>query len=766
VVFVVVAAVATAIVGWICRDRLTQLEQHTAIVAGQARAFLTAWMDARLAAVATLADRPPSGYAEAPDAFRADARVLLERWPGLRALNWVDADGVIRVVVPEAGNQQALGGNLFQHPSADVARALREAAGTGHASRTATVDLLQGGRGFAFYWPLRRADGALAGFLNGVVDADALVESSSLAAELGDGHWLALRDPDGTVTWSNAPGEVSAWRLGSMQRLPILGLDWELGVAPTPERIRAAVAAAPLVTILAISWLLAALLALAVYRRQRGIDRIRASERTLRELFDQLPHPVYLADDAGRLRFVNHALAAMAGRPAAALQGSDLGALWQDPTDAEAFRQASRAVLVDGKGASQAAVGVTDATGRRRRLEMVRSRFRDPLSDAPAVLGIGVDVTARHEQEALSARIASALDQAGDAIAVLDARGRIEFANTAFLRMMEVGDRDVRGLGVEAFAVPGSDDAQLIEEIGATLRRGEVWQRRYTSTWADGDRVRDASVAPFLDADGRVAGYVAVLRDMTREVLLEEELRQAQKLDALGRLSGGVAHDFNNLLTVILGFAEMLQDQMPGDDPPAAAVAEIRKAAERAAELTRKLLAFSRRGARAASADLNQVVAGLMVMVERLIGGHIDIEVELDDAATWVAADSGEIEQIVVNLCLNARDAMPGGGRIHLSTARRRAQDAPPGLRPRLSGGDFAVVTVRDEGCGMSTEVQQRIFEPFFTTKAVGAGTGLGLSTVYGIVEQRGGAVQVDSTPGSGTTMAIWLPLAQQPPEA
>lgn len=757
--FLALILITTALAVGIYDERRHQLDATTSVVSRQAGSHLSAWFDARFALAAALADRSaPDGFVD-PEVFLAEAATLLSRTPGLLAINWVDADGIILRVYPSEGNERALGRNLFEHPEPDVPRALSEARRDAVVTRTRNIELYQGGSGFAIYWPVQAADGTLLGFVNGVVRAAELMQASQLARNLGDGYWLELRDVDGAVAWSNAP-RPAPWSLARDERVAMPGLDWMLTLAPTPEYVSSIVALPQLGLWLGLSYLLAVWVGLAVWRRGLRQESLRDSERVLRGLLDLLPHPVYVKDSDSRFTFVNRALAEASGKSASALVGLGSAALPGSEQEHlrldEGDRDALRGELTDVEE-----LPFTDAGGRKRLLEMARVAFHDPVTDAPAVLGIGVDVTARHEAEALRARIATALDQAGEAIAVLDIHGRVEFANAAFTEMMAFSGDEVRGLGMDAFAVSGSNDEDLLAEIGATLRRGAIWKRRYTSDWADGTRVRDASVAPFRGADGRMAGFIGVLRDVTRETQLEDELRQSQKLDAVGRLSGGIAHDFNNLLTVILGYAEAIQ-VAPEAERAGEAAREIQRAAERAAELTRQLLTFSRRGtARAAAADLNGVVRELMPMLERLIGEHIAIEQHLETNIGSVAADKGEIEQIIINLCVNARDAMPEGGRILVTTALGGADRAPPGLRPKLSGGSFAVLAVTDTGSGMTPEVQERIFEPFFTTKQIGSGTGLGLSMIYGIAEQRRGAVHVDSSPGRGSTLAVWLPLGR-----
>jgi len=763
-VFIGIALAVFVVVAWMYGERLRQLEASTSVVAGQAGTYLSAWIDARLAVVETLTMRWPEAYADDPAAFRRDAHRLLERLPGLLAVNWVDGAGIIRRVVPVQANHDVLGSNLYSHPDPDVPRALAEAARTGEPTHTRTVELLQGGAGFAVYWPVRGSDGAPEGFVNGVVRARELIDTSRLAAELGADYRLELRDVGGAVTWSTAADEPPPWRLASERRVPIPGgLDLQLSLAPTPIAIARATGKPQFAVLLGSGWLLGALLGWLMWRRVLDQERIRGSERRLREMLDLLPHPVYVKDAGGRFTFVNHALAQACGASPGDLIGATAAALPGSAAERDDFSAADARVISRGEAAPAGEEWFTDAAGGRRLLEITRVPFRDPLRGQRGVIGIGVDVTARHEAESLGARIASALDQAGEAITVLDVEGRIVFANPAFIDMMDFHGHDVRGLTMAAFAVPGSNDDELIASIASTLKRGEPWRDRYRSTWSDGvDRVRDATVTAVQDESGRLTGYVGVLRDVTREQQLEDELRQSQKLEAVGQLAGGIAHDFNNLLTVILGYAATLQETVPADGPAAAAAREIEQASERAASLTGKLLTFSRRRtAEVASADLNAAVSNLAPMVERIIGENISVEVALDAAVGTVSGDAGEFEQIILNLCVNARDAQKDGGALKLWTALRDADTAPADVRPPLAPGIYGVLGVTDSGVGMSAALQERVFEPFFTTKQVGAGTGLGLSMVYGIAEQRGGGVHLESAPGQGTTLTVWLPASE-----
>ena len=265
-------------------------------------------------------------------------------------------------------------------------------------------------------------------------------------------------------------------------------------------------------------------------------------------------------------------------------------------------------------------------------------------------------------------------------------------------------------------------------------------------------------VARPIEFAGRRARLV-LARDVTAQRTLEEQLRQSQKMEAVGQLAGGIAHDFNNLLTAILGSTQLLLQATPPDDPRHEDAVEIKNAGVRAAELTRQLLAFSRRQVLAPKVlGLNAVVAHMQKMLRRLLGEDIELSVTLAPEAGSVNADPGQLEQVLLNLAVNARDAMPTGGRLNIETIRVTPASELAERRHRLPPGDYACLAVTDTGNGMDEATQAHLFEPFFTTKEVGRGTGLGLATVYGIVKQSGGYIWVYSEVGHGTTVKVYLP--------
>jgi PAS domain S-box-containing protein len=271
---------------------------------------------------------------------------------------------------------------------------------------------------------------------------------------------------------------------------------------------------------------------------------------------------------------------------------------------------------------------------------------------------------------------------------------------------------------------------------------------------------------PLVDESGQVLGVASLVQDVTERVALEERLRQSQKMEAVGRLAGGVAHDFNNLLTVIMGYSQILTDGLPGASRLKDATTQIRSAADRAAGITRQLLAFSRKQVLSPRViDLNDVMLNLDTMLRRLIGEDVEVLTVPGRDLGAVRADPGQIEQVIMNLALNARDAMPNGGKLTLETENMELDASYASEHEPLQPGRYVMLAVSDTGTGMSPDTQAHIFEPFFTTKEVGKGTGLGLSMVYGIVKQSGGYIWVYSEPDRGSTFKIYLPRVDQPAE-
>jgi two-component system cell cycle sensor histidine kinase/response regulator CckA len=364
-----------------------------------------------------------------------------------------------------------------------------------------------------------------------------------------------------------------------------------------------------------------------------------------------------------------------------------------------------------------------------------------------------------HPAGDLQTQLARAVEQATDAIVITDPNGAIVYVNPAFERVTGYTSAEVLGSNPRILK-SGQNPVGLYEEMWTTLARGDVWSGTLVNKRKDGTLFEEEmTISPVRNGGGRLVNYVAVKRDITRERQLEDQLRQAQKMEAIGRLAGGVAHDFNNLLGIIMGYSEMLLDSLSTEDPRRGQAEQVRKAGDRAARLTRQLLAFSRKQVlEPRILDLNITLTETEKLLHRLIGEDIELIIRPGAGLGCVKADPGQLEQVVMNLVVNSRDAMPRGGRLVLETANVDLDEAYAGRRPDVKPGPYVMLAVTDTGAGIPPECREHIFEPFFTTKESGKGTGLGLATVYGIVNQSGGHIWVYSEVGRGTTFKIYLP--------
>jgi PAS domain S-box-containing protein len=374
-------------------------------------------------------------------------------------------------------------------------------------------------------------------------------------------------------------------------------------------------------------------------------------------------------------------------------------------------------------------------------------------------VGVMTDITEQRRDDEVRLRMATLVEQTTEAIAWTDTDGIIQYVNPAFEAATGYAHGEAVGCDI-AVICGGERRGPHLENTGQETGSGEAWSGRVINRKKDGSRFEaDVVISPIKNAQGRARGHVHMLRDVSTEVMLQEQLRQSQKMEAVGRLAGGVAHDFNNLLTAISGYSELLLPQIQDDDPRRRQVAEIQRAAARAAELTRSLLVFSRReDIRPIVLELDVVVDGVAKMLRRLIGEDITLETSAGPGIGLVLADPAQIEQVLVNLAVNARDAMPSGGRMTISLANIELLEDDIAGHPTGGPGRYVRLRVTDTGVGMSTHTLAHIFEPFFTTKDGDQGTGLGLSTVYGIVKQSGGHISAHSELDQGSAFEILFP--------
>jgi two-component system, cell cycle sensor histidine kinase and response regulator CckA len=506
-------------------------------------------------------------------------------------------------------------------------------------------------------------------------------------------------------------------------------------------------------------------LAQALERQERMADVLRQGEQRYHLLFESNPSPMWVFEAATqRITDVNQAAVERYGYTRdefLAMRLTDL-----HPPEDVACLDAALAGLSTAEGATH--------SGRHRKkdgtiidVEATGRPLGDPMPGMRIVLANDVTdrVAAELELQATNQKLRALIDLAPQAIVAVD----LDWLTTGWNRAAE------QMFGWTAEEVLGRQLPYIPPDIMELFRSRQGIQTQESGiAGAETRRLRKdgtvidvlISTAVLRDAHGAPSGFIGIINDITESKRLEAQLRQAQKMEAVGQLAGGVAHDFNNLLTSIKCNTTFLLDAMEPADPRCADVLEIDSAATRAATLTRQLLAFGRKQVlQPVVLDPNALIADLEKMLRRLVPENIRHTLQLHPETGRVMADAGQLEQVIINLVVNARDAMPHGGTLTIETTWVQLTDDPACWRHEgtLVPGEYVVISVSDTGCGMDRATQERIFEPFFTTKPTGHGTGLGLSTVYGIIKQSNGYLWVYSEPGEGSTFRIYLPRVDQP---
>ena len=501
--------------------------------------------------------------------------------------------------------------------------------------------------------------------------------------------------------------------------------------------------------------------------RQRARLELQESEELLRRVVANIPIGIWVTDRDFRVQLWNAGLEAMTGLSRAQVLGHDIFARLPSLT-AAGLEDLARRVVDTGEPLVLNDHPFSDPA-------MPRGHYRlnvraNPLRDASGrVAGLVVaveDISDRKRTEEALARsrdfYLTLFDEFPTLIRRCNSEGKCDFCNKSWLiftgrtRQQELGDGWLE-------AVHPEDRQRLLKTAREAFAARQPFEIEFRLRRHDGQYHWFIGVErPFHDLDGNFADYLCSYYDVTERKHLEEQFRQAQKMEAMGRLASGVAHDFSNLLTAITGYASFARDALPATDPIRDDISQVLSAANRGANLTRQLLAFSRRQTITPSVvNLNEIILNLSKMLRRLISEDIELVTAPAPDLFAVEVDPGQIEQVLVNLVVNAGDAMPEGGRLTIETANVTLDAEYARQHVSVAPGSYVVLAVSDTGCGMTDEVKARIFEPFFTTKPPGKGTGLGLATCYGIVKQNGGHIWFYSEPGKGTTFKVYFPQVE-----
>ena len=483
---------------------------------------------------------------------------------------------------------------------------------------------------------------------------------------------------------------------------------------------------------------------------------LRESEERLRILFEFAPDAYYLSDLEGIMIDGNRAVEELTGYTRQELIGRNILNVLSAGQLSTITDRLTQSALGRPTGPDEFTINRKDGS----RITVETRTFPVTIQGQRLVLGIARDITERKRVREELAKLHRAVEASGEVVFLTDSEGIFTYVNPEFTRLYGFSATEVVGKATPRILKSGKYDQEYYHEFWQTLLAKDAVKGRIVNKTKAGRLVTvEASASPVLDEGGAITAFLAIQSDVTAQSTLEAQLRHAQKMEAIGQLAGGIAHDFNNILSVIMANSDILRDAIePARNDLISAVRDIGTAARNGARLARKLLGFSRKTElMVETVDLAAITNELSSMLRRVIPETIRLTLHVEDDAKRVNADRGAFEQILLNLVSNARDAMPDGGDLSIAVETRIVGHPAPGLE----SGEYAVVTVTDTGIGMDEATKQRVFEPFFTTKPEGAGTGLGMAMVYGLMKQHGGYVDVDSQLGTGTTVTLYFPVAR-----
>ncbi len=768
-------------------------------------------LENRLLAIKVLAE---AWTAQDTNPLPADALLRLlpsfrRHYRSFQAVNWIDTAGVVQLVFPP-GSNLALNQNVSRHPSAAVRDTYARSIRLHRVLSTPILEILQDGRvGFSVYVPLLDATGARAGCLNGLFQLDTVmtkvIDSSGARdfnVELYDGNRTVYRyQPDSTSL-------VRHSHLDAQIPIQFLNQSWRLRLIPSEALVADLYSRIPR-RMSVVGGILAFLAGLTAYlfgrrtqERRRLVEQLQISEERYRRVVDNAPIAIFTLDRSGRLQSMNLPGARLFG----AKEETDLNAsLLSDLAGPRETERISRAVeqTLTGEPVAFDFRAETETHGSRR-FRVTLLPIINPDGKISQVVGVAEDVTERSRaEETLRALAAGA---GGEDIFSFLAEGLAKVLGTRWALVGRLTE-DKNLVEVLGFWDSGRRRSRFTYPVAGTPCESVLssletrhFPEKVAEQFPDDQMLVEMGVdaylgAPLKDHEGRAIGIISVFHDqpiphhpMTRQILdvfnrrasselerfiagerlrrNEEQLLQSRKMEAVGRLAGGIAHDFNNILTGITGYCNLIVMGLAEDHPIRRDVEEILRAAERAAGLTHQLLAFSRRQViEPRILNLNEVLMEMDPMLRRLIGEDIDLHTICAADLGNVRADRGQIQQVIINLAVNARDAMPTGGKLTIETANVTLEREYIRTHVEVAPGNYVLLAVSDTGSGIPADVIGHIFEPFFTTKEQHGGSGLGLATVYGIVKQSGGHVWVYSEEGQGTTFKIYLPRIDEPAE-
>jgi len=492
-------------------------------------------------------------------------------------------------------------------------------------------------------------------------------------------------------------------------------------------------------------------------------EKLRQSEEYHRTLIQNSIDAIGVIDGKGKIIFQSESAAKILGYETAERCGENIESIIHPDDKKRIMKQI--AAIVPKYGLIEKMN--TRAVHKDGSIRNIEGTARNMLH-LPEIKGIILnyrDVTERIEANKLISKLSTAVEQTGNTIMITDIEGNIEYTNPQFTKITGYTAAEALGKNPRILNA-GTQPKEYYTDMWLTIQTGEVWRGEFHNKTKKGLLYWESVVITPIKENDEIINFLAIKQDITEQKneheqneQLQKQLMQSQKMESVGRLAGGVAHDFNNMLMVIIGYAEMMEQDMDKENPFLHLVKEIKTTGLRSATLTKQLLAFARKQTVATEVlNINHTISDMLKMLKRLIGENINLRWEPDDNLWDIKMGSGQIDQILANFCVNARDAIDGAGVLTIKTENENITESFHANYAEFSPGDYVKITISDNGCGMDKETQQHVFEPFFTTKKQGEGTGLGLSTVYGIVKQNQGIINICSDLGQGTTFEIYLP--------